>query len=136
MFAAGLDSGPLPLMAKSQAASVGERFYPVKIEKRPSTDVADSSGAPTEEGQWTTLSRVEYMQRMDLNGQERFAAAQESAPYDTAWQMVYRSDMDPDRLDVAKLRRIVWQGRTYDITFASVIGNKRAILIQTLARQG
>lgn len=118
-------------------ASVGERYLPVMIQQRPSTDVADSSGAPNDDGQWTTLAKTVYMQRLTSTGDERLQSAEVSAPFTTVWQMPYRRDMDPDQInDFAKVRRLKVYNRIYDITTGSVLGLNEAIAIETIARQG
>lgn len=116
----------------------GRRRTPVRIEQRPSADIVDPGGIPTEEGQWTTLSDPEWMAREDLGAQEVFDAHQESAQVDTVWVMAYRSDMDPDDPDnnVAKLRRLKHRNRIYDITGGAIIGNYEGIELQTLGRSG
>lgn len=81
---------------------------------------------------WTSLA-LEWMSKRDLRADERFAANQTSAFAETEWQMAYRSDMDPDLLDVTKMRRLVYEGRTHDIVAASVIGMQRGVTMLTLA---
>lgn len=110
------------------------RDRPVRVEQRPSGDTVDGSGFPTDNGEgWTILSDPEWMHKRDLGGTERFHAHQASSPADTAWTMSYRSDMDPDLVDVPKLRRLVYQGRTYDIVAASQIGLREGVELMTLA---
>lgn len=122
-------------MAKSPYASIGSRQCVVRLEQRPSTDAVDPSGAPTD-GPWTTLADEEWVEKVDQRGSERFQAAQTSAAFDTAWRMGYREDMDPDVIDIAKLRRFVYQGRVHDITYGKVVGLNQELWIETLARQG
>lgn len=112
--------------------STGDRDRPVTIEQRPTTDAVDGSGAPSEVGQWTTLSAVEWMERYDLSGDERFVEHQRSAFVGTIWNMTYRSDMDPEAIDVPKLRRLSYQGRYYDIVSAMVVGANDSIDLETL----
>jgi len=90
-----------------------------------------SGGFPTET--WTTLTPEEWMSKFDLRADERFASSQESAFAETQWHMPYRADMDPDLLDVPKKRRLVYQGRIYDIVAASLIGRERGVEVLTLA---
>lgn len=87
-------------------------------------------GYPTET--WATLFRTSAY-REDLSGTERFVSDRLSAPYDTKWVMPYRPEMDPDTIDVRKTRRLVYQGRVYDIVSAQQIGRKDGIALQTLA---
>lgn len=108
----------------------GERDCAVTIQQR-----AESRGAskmPIET--WSTLHATVWMRKLDLKGQERFAAAQLSAPFDTQWEMPYVADMDPDLVNVPKERRLLYQGRIYDIRTASQIGRREGIELMTLAR--
>lgn len=87
---------------------------------------------------WETLDSV-WMTKQELTAfqrRERFAEGQLTAPFDSIWQMPYREDMDPELVDVAKKRRLVYQGRTYDITFARQIERREGVEMTTLARQG
>jgi hypothetical protein len=115
----------------------GNRDTPVEIQQRPATDAVDGSGFPSEDANtWTTLQEVEWMHKASVGGQERFASLQTSAPVDTRWVMTYRADMDPDLLDIAKVRRLVYLGRRYDIVTGVVIGRHHGIALTTLSRIG
>ncbi len=107
----------------------GERTCRVLIQQRPSSDPVDGGGHPAET--WTTLQYA-YMRKQDQRGEERFVAGQISGPKVTQWEMGYVGSMDPDLLDVSKLRRLVYQGRVYDITDASLIGNREGVELMTL----
>lgn len=117
--------GAIPLEA-------GERDRPVVIQQR--TGSAGTSGFPVET--WSTLVAVCWMHRLDMSARERFTSEQLSASSDTSWEMAYRADMDPELVDVPKERRLVYQGRVYDITTASVIGRKEGIELMTLSKPG
>lgn len=121
-----------------RALAAGNRDKPVKIEKLAAGDPTDDSGFPdpNDDAHWSTLVSVEYMNRETLGGMERISAMQTSAPVDTVWTMGYREDMDPDKLDVAKLRRLVYENRKYDIVSGSVIGRNDGIQLVTLSRIG
>src|SRR5688572_26854894 len=95
----------------------GERDRAVKIEKL--TTSKGPSGAPVET--WTTLVDPYWVRKMQVRQSERFQALQTTAPPDTQWEGGYRSDMDPDLLNVVKLRRIVYQGWIYEIVAADQI---------------
>jgi hypothetical protein len=104
----------------------------VTIQARSDVDTVDPDGFPTDV--WTTL-RVAYMSKSEmstLRGQEHFTAGQLSAPTITKWQMDYVPDMDPDLVDVAKLRRLVYRSRAYDITDAHVMGMRRGVEFTTV----
>lgn len=124
----------LQFREQRQGLDAGARDKAVLIQHRPPTDVAESSGMPSDENQWTTLAAQEWMSRHDLAAVERFGPGQTTAAVDSVWVMTYRADMDPELLDVPKLRRLRYQSRTFDITGATLIGNKEGIELQTLAR--
>lgn len=100
------------------------------IQKRPAVDEVDASHAPTET--WTTL-RQTWMSKSDVGGNERFQAQQLSAYYDTQWELPYTADMDPDLLDISKLRRLVYQNRVYDIVLAQMVGRRTGLVLMTVS---
>lgn len=108
----------------------GERDRYVLIQQRSATDAGDSSGFPVET--WTTLARV-WMSKQELKGAERYMAQQLSGSIVTRWEMPYLASMDPELLDIVKLRRLVYQGRVFDITSADQIGRREGIELMTLA---
>lgn len=107
----------------------------ITIQQRTTTDQADDSGTPNEVGTWTTLTGS-YAEKVEVSNRfqrERFAEAQMSAPYDTTWRIGYRSDMDPELVNVPKLRRIVYQSRIHDIVQARMMGRRQGVELETLA---
>ncbi len=96
-------------------------------------DSDGSSGFPVET--WTTLDTV-WAQKTLANGSERFKTAQLAAALVVGWNMYWRDDLDPDSVDVPKTRRLLYQGRVYDITYASEIGRREGIELMTIARSG
>lgn len=116
-------------MPRTDPIDPGERDRLVTVQQR-GVDDADDVGEPVET--WTTLVSA-YMKRIDASGRERFQASQVSAPYDTRWEMSYRADMDPDLVDVPKLRRLSYKGRYYDIVHAALINRQDGIELSTLA---
>lgn len=112
-------------------APVGDRDREVTIQRV--TDGIADSGMPIET--WRLLS-TEFMAKVDLTARERFQASQMSASADARFEMAYREDMDPDLVDVPKARRLVYRGRTYDITMARLIGRNEGIELFTLAKVG
>ncbi len=98
------------------------------------TESVGSTGFPIET--WSTLATPYWCSKQDLVGKERFAQGQQSAPFETKWVGSYRADMDPELIDVPRLRRFLYQGRTYDITAASMVGMKETIQYMTIARMG
>lgn len=110
----------------------GERDRAVTIQQL--TESTATSGFPKEG--WTTLATPIWMRKMDRKGDERFRADQNAAAYETQWEMGYRSDMDPELVDVAKKRRLLYQGRVHDIVMGSVIGRREGIELLTIAGTG
>src|SRR4051812_22838159 len=109
---------------------VGERDRAVTIQQRSSTDARGASGMPVET--WTTLATPVWMRKEDIGGRERFAASQLTQAYTTRWEMGYRADMDPELVTVIKVRRLLYQGRTYDVVDASQIGRREGIELLTM----
>lgn len=109
----------------------GERDKAVTIRQLTETTV---NGLVKEN--WTTLAALVWMRKMGLKGSERFAADQNVGSVDTQWEMPYRGDMDPDLIDVAKQRRLLYAGRTYEITSADVVGRREGIELITRAGSG
>ena len=118
---------------KTDRLSSGRRDRLITIEERPVTDAVDSEFAPVD-GPWTTLVDNLPAAKEESSGRERFVANQVSAPYDTRWEINYRPDMDPDLLDVTKLRRLIFNSRIHDIVYASEVGRRRGVELYTLAR--
>lgn len=112
----------------------GERDRAVTIEQM--TSSSGTTGYPVET--WTTLVTPVWMRKLETRGNERFSAggAQVTAAADTQWEMGYRADMDPELVDVPKLRRLVYQGRVYNIEAASMIGRREGVELLTLAKVG
>jgi head-tail adaptor len=109
----------------------GERNRYVVIQQL--TDTVGDSQYPVET--WATLATV-WMRKMEASMSERFTAEQLAAAFETQWEMGYRPDMDPERVDVPKTRRLRYHDRVYDITGASVIGRREGIELLTLAASG
>lgn len=107
--------------------SVGTLDREVTIQQL--TESKGTTGFPVES--WTTLE-VEQASRRDLTGDERFRSGQLSAKTHTLWTIHYREDMDPERVDVPKKRRLSYAGRSYDIIAAVQIGRNEKIELTTL----
>jgi head-tail adaptor len=110
----------------------GERNKAVTIQQL--TESTATSGFPKES--WSTLVTPVYMRKLDTRGDERFKADQIAASYQTQWEMGYRTDMDPELVDVAKKRRLVFQSRVHQIVMGSVIGQREGIELLTIAGSG
>jgi SPP1 family predicted phage head-tail adaptor len=111
-----------------QAAGLRDRL--VTIEQRPEPDTPAPSGFPID-GQWLPLVQNLPAARQDVQGYERYRAAQTSSASDVRWEINYRADMDPEVLDVPKTRRLIYQGRVYNIVAASTIGRHRGVELWT-----
>lgn len=106
----------------------GDMDREVTIQRR--TESTGASGFPVET--WGALASAIWMQRLDVRGQERFDANQITAPQVTTWRMFFREDMDPETVDVAKDRRLLFQGRFYDITAGVRIDDRTGIELTTV----
>ena len=86
---------------------------------------------------WSDLGN-EWMSRAEVSGTERLAAAQFQANVDSEWEIPYRADMDPDLVDVPKLRRLSFSGRIYNILRATKLQRHEGngIRLVTLATSG
>jgi SPP1 family predicted phage head-tail adaptor len=109
----------------------GERDRFVMLQQK--AEASGTSGFPVET--WSNLGGV-WMSKADIRGMERLQAMQMSAKYDTRWEMAYLASMDPELVDVPNLRRLVYQGRTYDIVSASQIGRREGVEVMTIAKVG
>jgi len=94
----------------------GHRKWYVQIDGL--VETTDTSGTPVLG--WVVLAQ-EWMEKTGLNAAERYMSDQIAARFYTRWVMPYRSTMDPDRLDIPKTRRLVYQGRAYDIERAQIL---------------
>ncbi len=111
-------------------AGAGARDRWVTIQTRP-PEAVGQSGFPTD-APWSDLATV-AMAREDVEAGERERGAQELAVSYTQWAMPYMPEMDPELVDVQKLRRLVFAGRQFDIIGASPIGRAQGIAILTEA---
>lgn len=109
----------------------GERDVQVTIQRM--TESTGTSGFPVET--WATLTTM-FARKEDLRSMERMNLDQLSARADTRWEVNYRVDLDPDLVDVAKTRRVLYKGRAHDITGASIIGRNEGIELMTLVKSG
>lgn len=109
--------------------AAGARDYLVTIEQM--TPGTGPSGFPTET--WTPLAQV-WMGRMPIWAYEQQQGAQLSAHADHRWVLPWRADMDPDTVAVPKVRRLVYQGRVFDIAAATLIGRRVGIELKTIAK--
>jgi|SRR6478735_5143040 len=107
----------------------GERDRAVQIYQL--VESRATSGFPKEG--WTLL-KTAWMRVLDQRGGERFTADQVAPRIETQFEMGYDTDMDPETVNVSKRRRLVYQGRTYDITSASMIGRREGIELMTIAQ--
>lgn len=111
--------------------AAGQRDRAITLEQL--TETVGPSRFPIET--WSPLA-TEWAARDDDGGSEAFAAHQTGATADVRWTIRYRADCDPERLDVAKVRRVVAEGRVYDILAANQIGRRQALELRTRAKVG
>lgn len=111
---------------RTETRDAGARDRLVTIQQL--TESIGTSGFPVEA--WTALTTA-YMSKAPIGGRERFVADQVSAPYDTRWEGPYRTDLDPELIDVPKKRRLVYKGRVYDIVDAQMMGRYEGVELLT-----
>jgi SPP1 family predicted phage head-tail adaptor len=123
----------MPRALRGTAADAGRREYHILIQQL--SEGQAESNFPTEE--WTKLTTV-WAARSYVTLDEVAKADQLSASTVTEWDIPYSPSMDPDRIDVAKKRRIVYLGKTYDVLSGRVNdrGVGRSIILSTLAKVG
>ena len=93
--------------------------------------VDPESGEPTET--WTTLVSQMWASQRKTSGAEAFKSDQESARFDCEWEINWREDMNPDTLDIPKVRRILFGTRVHDIVEAVEVGRRAGLCLYTLA---
>lgn len=118
---------------RGRGATTGSRDKVITIQARPAGVTRDTSGAPID-GPWTTHLDTVLAEREDIQGRERLTAQQLTAQYDTRWRIPFVASMDPDALNVPKLRRVVYRGRVLEIVFARTLGRQEGIELLTLAK--
>lgn len=123
---------PLPPAPRDRSATTGARDRFVTIQERPTTISKDRSGTPID-GPWTTHLDHVAVERVDIEGRERFTAQQLTTPYDTRFRLPYVPSMDPETQNVPKLRRVLYRGRVHDIVFAKLLGRQEGIELLTIA---
>lgn len=123
---------PVQTAPRDRSATAGARDRVIAIQERPPGITKDTTGTPID-GPWDTYLDGVWAERQDLEGRERFQADQLATPYDTRWRIPYHASMDPEIVNVPKLRRIVFRGRVHDIVFAKQLGRAEGIEILTVA---
>jgi len=118
------------LQANQGPLGAGARDRWVTIQTRPDESTADS-GFPVD-GPWTDLATV-AMAREELAAVEMQRANEQLQIATVRWEGAYRPDCDPERLDIPKLRRLLYRDRAYDILAATTIGRRQAIEFVTEA---
>jgi SPP1 family predicted phage head-tail adaptor len=110
-------------------AAAGARTKLVTIQQM--TETVGPSGRPVET--WIRLCDC-WMKRDDSAGDEAFQNEGLNSRYDTRWTMPYQANMDPERLNVPKYRRLTYAGRIYDIVTAAPVGLNQQIALMTIAK--
>lgn len=111
-------------------SDAGQRNRHVTLETL-STETAGSDSFPVET--WTTLPGNWWASKRDLRGRERLVNGQNASAFEVVWGFEYAAAIDPELVDVQKTLRIVYQGRTYDIVGAAMLGLRQGIELMTLA---
>jgi hypothetical protein len=115
----------------TQRLSAGQRDRTITIEQV--TDAVGPSHFPLED--WTPLVTVQAAYD-DEGGGESFTAQQVAGTAAGRWTMPYRADCDPELVPVVKVRRVVANGRVYDIISATQIGRRQGLEFRTIAKVG
>lgn len=116
-----------------QRLSAGQRDRLITIEQ--CVDTAGPTQFPLET--WTTLIAGVHAAYDDESGSETLVSAHHvSATDQVRWTIPYRADCDPEVIDVAKRRRVVANGRVYDILAANPIGRRQGLELRTRAKVG
>lgn len=120
-------------MSRSITSHAGERDFNISIEKL--RDDLPASNFPVET--WRQLFQT-WASREFVSMDEETNLDQLSARTVQRWRVPYCSDLDPDRYDVPKTRRIVHLDRIYDITAAEMTPrcDGREIVLTTLSKAG
>lgn len=114
-----------------QQIASGQRDKLVQIES--GTAQTSATGFPLVSG-WASLGRPVYMSRRDISADERFVASQDTAWGRVGWQMPYQANMDPELVDVTRLRRLNFKGRIFNIEAAFLMERRIGIELITLAK--
>lgn len=123
----------MPRATVDRAAHIGQRDKLITIERI--TDGKAASSFPTETpGQPSTVWASQEYVSLD----ERVQSSQLMASAVVRWEVPYHYDLDPDRFDVAKTRRVKYLGRVYNIISAEMMPREagRAIVLTTQAQVG
>ncbi len=117
-------------MPRRAPIDAGEKNRQIVIQRR--TTAAGTSRYPVES--WTTLATV-WAAKYDIGGREQTlgGGGTLSARADARFEITYRADMDPDVIAVPADRRIVLNGRAWDITAANLIGQRDGIELLVVA---
>lgn len=82
---------------------------------------------------WESLASLVWMRKLEAKASERLKSETVAANFDTQWEMGYWPDMDPELVDVAKTRRLLYLGRVHLVVSASLIGRREGIELLTIA---
>jgi head-tail adaptor len=115
-----------------QRLSAGQRDRTITVEQM--VDAVGPSSFPVET--WTPLVTGIQAARDETGGDETFVADQVSGTAAVRWTIPYRADCDPELVDVVKIRRVLADGRRYDIVAANQIGRRRGLELVTRAKVG
>jgi Phage head-tail joining protein len=121
------------MASTTRPTSAGQRRHTIAIEQL--SETVGPTQFPIET--WSTLYARVPAARVDESGTETFTTNQLSAAGFVRWTTEYLSDCDPERgIDVVKQRRVVSEGRIYDILDAAQIGYRVQLEFRTRAKVG
>jgi head-tail adaptor len=118
-----------PLGVGKPATAAGQRWKYVTVERL--TPATTGSGFPG--GTWAELTKL-WMSKKDVRADERFVAGQESSYFESTWFSEYRSDLDPELVDVTATLRFNLLGRIFDIRAGTQVGRQQGIEFTTLGQ--
>jgi SPP1 family predicted phage head-tail adaptor len=111
--------------------AVGQRTRRITIEA--CVDAMGPTRFPIED--WTPLVTLWAAHTVE-GGIEQSVANQETGTSSDTWTIPYRSDCDPDLVDVVKLRRVRRNDRVYDVVSARALDMNQGLEFQTRAKVG
>ena len=120
-------------MSRPQPVSIGDRDVLVTVEG--AVEETAPTGFVVET--FAPLARPVWARREATGGSgEPYSADQLSEREVRIWTLPYRTDLDPDLVDVCKLRRLTYAGKVFDIVAAEVVGRRSQIRVTARVQGG
>lgn len=123
----------MPRASVDRVSHLGYRDKLITIERL--TEGTANSNFPTEDfaQPYTVWAAKDY-----VSLEERVQSDRLMASAVVRWEVAYLSDLDPDRYDIAKTRRVKYMGRVYNIISAEMRSREQgqSIVLTTQAQAG